>query len=121
MLSLSIKSLIKMNSIICKNLSIHPEVKRPNKRDKAMYLVRSRRSLLLILSPMCTAFSALQNINFAKMDPGEISKMREMNFGCFPSKNCLAEMDETESNCENSAGEGAEGPVFKKISFLTLY
>ena len=44
--------------------------------------------------------------------------MREMNFGCFPSKNCLAEMDETESNCENSAGEGAEGPVLKNLIFL---
>ena len=50
--------------------------------------------------------------------------MRETEFGCFPSKNCLAEMDETESNCENSAGEGAEGPVSKKVQkalFCTLY
>ena len=48
--------------------------------------------------------------------------MRETKFGCFPSKNCLAEMDETESNCENSAGEGAEGPVLKKFYlFFNLY
>ena len=44
--------------------------------------------------------------------------MRETEFGCFPSKNCLAEMDETESNCENSAGEGAEVPVLKKFYFF---
>ena len=50
--------------------------------------------------------------------------MRETELGCFPSKSCLDEMDETESNCENSAGEGAEGRVIKKVKkfyFFTLY
>jgi len=37
------------------------------KQVKAERLVRQKKSLLLIGSPMCTAFSQLQNLNFAKM------------------------------------------------------
>ena len=37
------------------------------KREKAMRLVKSKKALLLIGSPMCAAFSQLQNINFSRM------------------------------------------------------
>ena len=33
------------------------------KRDKAKEIIRSKKSLLLILSPMCTAFSSMQGKN----------------------------------------------------------
>ena len=45
------------------------------KRAKAKELVRSRKSLLLILSPMCAAFSQLQHINFSKMDRQAVQEM----------------------------------------------
>ena len=40
---------------------------RKEKRDKAMDMVLGKRALLLIGSPLCTAFSRLQNWNFSKM------------------------------------------------------
>ena len=36
------------------------------KLKKAIKLVRERKAMLLICSPMCTAFSKLQNLNFRK-------------------------------------------------------
>ena len=37
-------------------------------------LITTRRSILLIGSPMCTAFSRLQEVNYAKMDPAEVER-----------------------------------------------
>ena len=44
------------------------------KRDKARDLVRNKKHLLLVLSPMCTAFSILQRMNYPKLDPQEVEK-----------------------------------------------
>lgn len=37
--------------------------------------------------------------------------MRESEFGCFPSKSCMNDMYEGESDCNDDAGEGGEGLV----------
>ncbi len=47
------------------------------KRDKAERLIRSKKALLLIGSPMCTAFSQLQHLNFSKMSKHEIEQVIE--------------------------------------------
>ena len=51
----------------------------PAKRAKAEQLVRSKKALLLIGSPMCSAFSQIQGINFCRMSPTEIEKV--LNYG----------------------------------------
>ena len=51
----------------------------PSKRAKAKQLVHTRRSLLVIGSPMCSAFSQLQQLNFPKMSKQEIERM--INYG----------------------------------------
>ena len=45
------------------------------KRQKAKQLVQTRKSLLVIGSPMCAAFSQLQYMNFPKMSKKEIERM----------------------------------------------
>ena len=47
------------------------------KRDKAMDMVLGKRALLLVGSPMCKAFSRLQNWNFKRMDPAKQDKIIE--------------------------------------------
>ena len=59
----------------------------PSKRKKAFEKVFTERSLLLIGSPMCAAFSKLQNLNWGRMDPSEIQKVKEygrkhLRFAC---------------------------------------
>ena len=51
----------------------------PEKRRKAKQLVQTRRSLLVIGSPMCSAFSQLQNLNFPKMTKKEVERV--INYG----------------------------------------
>ena len=46
-------------------------------RDRAWAKIKSEQPLLLIGSPMCTAFSALQHINNSKRDPAITSKEYE--------------------------------------------
>ena len=46
-------------------------------RDKAEKIVRSKGALLLIGSPMCTAFSQLQNINFSRLNPEDVKAVIE--------------------------------------------
>ena len=43
-------------------------------RQRAWAKVKSEKPLLLIGSPMCTAFSAWQHINNAKRDPATVAK-----------------------------------------------
>ena len=43
-------------------------------RKRAREMVLSQKPMLLIGSPMCTAFSALQNLNRNKRDPSVVSK-----------------------------------------------
>ncbi len=45
------------------------------KRDKALDMVLGKRALLVIGSPMCRAFSKLQNWNFKRMKPEKRDKM----------------------------------------------
>ena len=47
------------------------------KRDRAERLVKQKKALLLIGSPMCSAFSQIQGINFAKMTTQEVHKVIE--------------------------------------------
>jgi len=47
----------------------------PSKRQKALKMVVNKSAVLVIGSPVCTAFSRLQNWNFKKMDPVIIKKM----------------------------------------------
>ena len=47
------------------------------KRQHAMEMVKSKKALLLIGSPMCSAFSQLQHINFSKMSAADVSKVKE--------------------------------------------
>ena len=42
------------------------------KRKKAEAMVKAKSSVLLIVSPMCAAFSRLQRLNFPKMDPKKV-------------------------------------------------
>jgi len=45
------------------------------KRRKAEWLIKTRRSLLLIGSPMCTAFSRLQTASFKRMTPEAVHEV----------------------------------------------
>ena len=56
-----------------------------DKRDKALGMVLGKRALLLIGSPMCTAFSRLQNWNFKKMPREKVqqSSNRDENISSF--------------------------------------
>jgi len=45
------------------------------KRGRAERLVREKKALLLIGSPMCSAFSQIQNLNFARMTPAEVDQV----------------------------------------------
>ena len=47
-----------------------------DKRERAMRLVKSKKALLLIGSPMCAAFSQLQNINFGRMSPIDVERVK---------------------------------------------
>lgn len=47
------------------------------KAFKAEEIIKTRRTLLLIGSPMCAAFSQLQSLNFRKMNPEELAKLIE--------------------------------------------
>ena len=47
------------------------------KRDKAEALIKNKQALLLIGSPMCTAFSSLQKMNFARMTKEQVDKVIE--------------------------------------------
>ena len=58
-----------------------------DKADKAEELIRTKRPLLLIGSPMCAAFSQLQTMNFARMSEEEVKKIieygtRHLEFCC---------------------------------------
>ena len=46
------------------------------KRQRAMELVKSKKALLVIGSPMCSAFSQIQNINFSKMTADDVIKVK---------------------------------------------
>ena len=57
------------------------------RRDEAMRRIREQKPVLLIGSPMCTAFSAWQHLNNAKKDPEDVLKeyakaMVHMQFSC---------------------------------------
>ena len=47
----------------------------PAKMEKARKLVNEKRAILLIGSPMCSAFSKLQDINFARMTKEEVDRV----------------------------------------------
>ena len=47
------------------------------KRERAMSLVKSKKALLIIGSPMCSAFSQLQNLNFCKMSKDDIKAVQD--------------------------------------------
>ena len=49
----------------------------PEKRDKARDMVINKKALLVIGSPICSAFSIMQNINFSRMTPAEVIKVKE--------------------------------------------
>ena len=44
------------------------------RREAARERLRKERPWLLVGSPMCTAFSLLQNLNYAKMDPKDVKR-----------------------------------------------
>ena len=59
----------------------------PAKRSKALNMVFTQRSLLLIGSPMCSSFSRLQNLNWGRMSPEEVEKVKSygrkhLRFAC---------------------------------------
>jgi hypothetical protein len=59
----------------------------PQKRSKALKRVFTERSLLLIGSPMCSSFSRLQNLNWGRMDPEEVERVKSygrkhLRFAC---------------------------------------
>jgi len=45
------------------------------RRVKAERLVREKKALLVIGSPMCSAFSQIQNLNFSKMSPMDVKRV----------------------------------------------
>lgn len=47
----------------------------PEKCARAEKLVRDKKALLLIGSPMCSAFSQIQGLNFSKMDAADVQKV----------------------------------------------
>ena len=51
----------------------------PEKRAKAKQLVQTRKSLLLVGSPMCSAFSQLQHLTFPRMSKQEVERI--INYG----------------------------------------
>ena len=48
-----------------------------DKREKAEAMVKAKSSLLLIVSPMCAAFSALQRLNFPRMPASRVKEVVE--------------------------------------------
>lgn len=47
-------------------------------RNKAADMINDEQPEMLILSPMCSSFSQMQNLNYSKMDPDEVrAKLRE--------------------------------------------
>ena len=59
----------------------------PSKRSKALKRVFSEKFLLLIGSPMCASFSRLQNLNWGRMDPSEVERVKaygrkHLQFAC---------------------------------------
>ena len=59
----------------------------PKQRQKARERLRADKPLVLIGSPMCTAFCWLQSINFAKMHPDRVRSIlararMHLNFVC---------------------------------------
>ena len=48
----------------------------PAKRRKAKRLVKTRRALLLVVSPMCAAFSQLQTLNWGRMTEEQIQEVK---------------------------------------------
>jgi len=51
----------------------------PEKRARADKLVRDKKALLLIGSPMCSAFSQIQGLNYSKMTPENVEQV--INYG----------------------------------------
>ena len=49
----------------------------PDEAEKSMRIIEGKRAILLIGSPMCTAFSSWQHIIFAKMSDDEIKQKLE--------------------------------------------
>jgi len=45
---------------------------KPAKREKAEQLVRSKKAIHIIGSPMCSAFIQIQGLNFCEMSPEDI-------------------------------------------------
>ena len=45
------------------------------KRDKAEAMVKAKSSLLLMVSPMCSAFSQLQRLNFPRMSADKVEQV----------------------------------------------
>ena len=45
------------------------------KRDKAQRLINEKKALLVIGSPMCSAFSQIQGLNFSRMTPEDVEKV----------------------------------------------
>ena len=50
---------------------------REDKRSKAEVLVQAKSSALLIVSPMCAAFSKLQRLNFPRMPEEKVKEVIE--------------------------------------------
>ena len=44
-------------------------------RDKAEAMVKAKSSLLLIVSPLCAAFNALQRLNFPHMSADKVKEV----------------------------------------------
>ena len=61
--------------------TVDPEDSRPwdfndrDKKQKALEMVKEKRALLVIGSPMCKAFSRLQRWNFRRMNPQKVERM----------------------------------------------
>eukprot|EP00972_Heterocapsa_arctica_P028471 4187953-Heterocapsa_arctica.AAC.1 len=49
----------------------------PAQRQRAMEKIRTEKPQLLIGSPMCTAFSCIQALNWGRMAPGQKERMLE--------------------------------------------
>ena len=47
------------------------------KAEKAKKWIQNHKPLLLIGSPMCSAFSQIQNINFSRMSPEDVDRVIE--------------------------------------------
>ena len=48
-------------------------------RAKAKKIVKSKAALLLIVSPMCSAFSRLQSFNAKRLGPDKMREILELN------------------------------------------